>query len=157
MKTTFFIAIFFSTIALVFFACDSKKAEKTAEAAPKAAEKTLKKAAAPAKSFYQTWMHSREEDKDGLNNYRPTDGSFQFPPSRGRYGYVFEKDGKGSMTYPGPTDATAFKPLTWSIMEHAGARLLTLKIQESKEESTTKVYIIHQMDDKLLQVSEFTK
>ena len=116
MKFLLFSALCAVVVAAVFVACDTKKTEKTAETAPKPAERTAKPFPI-SKGFYQMWLHSREEDKDGTVVYRPADGSFSFPPSRGgRYGYVFEKDGKGSMTYPGPTDATEQKPMRWTLV-----------------------------------------
>jgi hypothetical protein len=157
MKTTVCILIFVGCIAAIFTACSTKKAEKTADNATKPASKAVSKAVPIAQSFYQTWLASREEDKDGMKTYRPTDGSFKFPPSRGRTGYIFEAGGKGSMTYPGPTDATAKKPLTWKMMEHAGARLLTISVQEPDNSMNTKTFIIDVLDDKILQMTEFVR
>ena len=157
MKISAFLALLIGSTALLFAACDSKKAVKTADTKPKAPEKVASKTFTPEKSFYQMWLASREEDKDGMKTYRPTDGSFKFPPSRGRSGYIFEAGGKGSMTYPGATDATEKKPLTWKIMEHAGAQLLLLSVKESEQETTNKTFIIHILDNKILQMSEFIK
>jgi hypothetical protein len=157
MKTTFFITVFIGCIAGIFTACNTKKAEKTAGSTPKTAEKVVSKTVPLDKSFYQMWLASREEDKDGMKTYRPTDGSFTFPPSRGRTGYIFEAGGKGSMTYPGPTDATAKKPLTWKIMEHAGARLLTISVQEPDNSINTKTFIVDVLNNKILQMTEFIK
>lgn len=154
MKTTLFIALFIGCIAAIFTACNAKKAEKTTKPS---AERAALKAVVIDKYFYQMWLASREEDKDAMKTYRPTDGSFKFPLSRGRTGYIFEADGKGSMTYPGPTDATEKKPLTWKMIEHAGARLLTISVQENDKSINTKTFIIDALDNKILQMTEFIK
>jgi hypothetical protein len=38
------------------------------------------------------WLHSHEEDAQGVIVYRPAD--YSFPPSRGRSGFDFRKDGE---------------------------------------------------------------
>ena len=38
------------------------------------------------------WIHSHEEDTQDVTVYRPA--SYDFPPSRGRMGFEFRKDGK---------------------------------------------------------------
>jgi hypothetical protein len=41
--------------------------------------------------FSSRWVHSYEDDKDGLSAYRPS--SYKFPPARGRRGFEMKKDG----------------------------------------------------------------
>jgi hypothetical protein len=41
---------------------------------------------------FKSWIHSHEEDKGGVQVYRPQD--FKFPPSRGRAGFEIKKDGE---------------------------------------------------------------
>jgi hypothetical protein len=107
---------------------------------------------AQTKSLCQTWLHSREEDKFGVKNYRPTDGSFNFPPARGRYGLIFAADGTGFVTFPGPTDATEQRPFTWSVLVKSGVKTIvfTTKDKEGKEAVETSVLL--NVDDKLLQL-----
>ncbi|WP_425613596.1 hypothetical protein NA78x_003431 [Anatilimnocola sp. NA78] len=40
---------------------------------------------------FKSWIHSREEDTDAVQAYRPK--GFKFPPSRGRSGFEIAKDG----------------------------------------------------------------
>jgi hypothetical protein len=103
----------------------------------------------PTKTLCRVWLHSREEDKDGLKNYRPADGSFQFPSARGRYGLTFAADGTGGMTYPGPTDATATAPFKWHLQQDKQS--LQLEYTPPTDRPTEK-YRVVQITDKLLQV-----
>ena len=129
----------------------AKKGDKT----PAAASKPMGKSFAPAASFYQLWLHSREESTQTTLVYRPTDGSFQFPPSRGgRYGYKFAKDGKGAYTYPGPTDATEEKPLTWLVIDQNNSRLLSVTQQDNEQKTVTETFKIVALDDKIMQLEE---
>lgn len=43
-------------------------------------------------SLFQHWLHSREEDAEGVNVYRPM--SYPFPPARGRPGFEFRANGE---------------------------------------------------------------
>jgi hypothetical protein len=54
---------------------------------------------------FGTWMRSQEEDKDpnaAWLLYRP--GSYEFPPARGRSGFIVQKDGKFALLGPSPAD-----------------------------------------------------
>ena len=136
---------------MTIVAACAKKADKT----PPPASKPIGKSFAPAASFFQLWLHSREEDKDGTTMYRPTDGSFKFPPARGaRYGYKFEKSGKGAFTYPGPTDATEEKPLTWLVIDQNNSRLLTITQQDDEQKAVTKTFKIVVLDNTIMQLQE---
>ncbi len=57
-----------------------------------------------AAQFAGHWTHSYEEDSDGVQVYRPTQG-FAFPPSRrGRATLVVGPDGQAQTGRPGPDD-----------------------------------------------------
>ena len=102
--------------AFVVLACKPKNnAQKTTS---KAVEKVAVTSIA-TKMLCRGWLDSREENKDLLLNYRPSGGSFTFPPSRGgRRGFAFAKDGTGAFSYPGPTDATVSKPIKWNLAKN---------------------------------------
>ncbi|WP_018477049.1 hypothetical protein [Pontibacter roseus] len=57
---------------------------------------------AEAELLGQTWLHSYEEDEDNIMVYRPN--SFDFPPSRGRTGFVLEREGVAKQYVIAPTD-----------------------------------------------------
>jgi hypothetical protein len=42
--------------------------------------------------IFKNWIHSREEDTEGISVYRPS--NFKFPPSRGRVGFEVKKSGE---------------------------------------------------------------
>jgi len=42
--------------------------------------------------IFKYWIHSREEDTEGVLVYRPS--NFKFPPSRGREGFELKKSGE---------------------------------------------------------------
>ncbi|MFI9237956.1 hypothetical protein [Streptomyces sp. NPDC053079] len=47
--------------------------------------------ARPPGALFRRWVHSREEDGDGVTVYRP--GGYAFPPARGRRAMEFAADG----------------------------------------------------------------
>jgi hypothetical protein len=55
--------------------------------------------------IFQKWMHSFEEDIDGIMVYRPT--NYSYPLARGRDGIEFRTDGVFIDWKIGPTDATS--------------------------------------------------
>ena len=65
------------------------------------------------------WVHSHEEDTQGVRVYRPAD--YHFPPSRGREGLEFRE--RGELVYYGIThaDGSEASPGRWSI--EAGNRV----------------------------------
>jgi hypothetical protein len=60
---------------------------------------------------FQSWIHSNEEDEDSVQAYRPK--GFDFPPSRGRDGFVIEKDGTFIDRPIAPTDGNETVPGKW--------------------------------------------
>lgn len=54
--------------------------------------------------IFRKWMHSFEEDTEGIKVYRPTE--YDFPPARGRDGIEFRPDGVFIDWGIGPTDAS---------------------------------------------------
>lgn len=88
------------------------KAKKTP--AKSATTKTASAGAASVNSpvLYQKWVHSYEDEKgDGIEVYRPE--SYSFPPSRGRKGIKFQKDGSMVRFDIGPADGTKFLMGKW--------------------------------------------
>ncbi|MGZ4846260.1 MAG: hypothetical protein ACXV3D_02350 [Halobacteriota archaeon] len=53
-------------------------------------------------SFFKHWVHSHEEDKEGLAIYHPS--GYQFPLSRGRGGFEIKQDGEFILYGIGPAD-----------------------------------------------------
>jgi hypothetical protein len=49
-----------------------------------------------------SWLHSHEEDADGVQVFRPI--GYPFPPSRGRDGFTLDADGSAVLGAPGPDD-----------------------------------------------------
>lgn len=54
--------------------------------------------------IFRKWVHSFEEDTNGITVYRPEE--YDFPPARGRGGIEFRPDGVFIDWEIGPTDAT---------------------------------------------------
>lgn len=50
-----------------------------------------------------SWVHSHEEDHDGIRVYRPS--TTELPPSRGRDSVTLREDGTAVAGLPGPADA----------------------------------------------------
>ena len=59
------------------------------------------------------WMHSHEEDTNGLTVFRPS--TFAFPLSRGRKSFSLRADGTYKGTIPGPTDRPAPTSGRWAL------------------------------------------
>ncbi|ARS37614.1 hypothetical protein [Pontibacter actiniarum] len=85
-------------LCLLFMAVTCKKSDK------KAAELVGK-----------TWLHSFEEDEDGVWAYRPN--SFDFPPSRGRTGFTLEPGGVIKRYEIAPTDGLTEEQGQWEHLE----------------------------------------
>ena len=64
--------------------------------------------------LYKEWKHSREEEKDSVQIYRPSI-QYEFPPSRFRETFEFFKDGKFKYLYLSPNDTHYFKYGNWGI------------------------------------------
>ena len=71
------------------------------------------------------WVHAREEDTATEQVYRPAD--FPLPPSRGRSGFEFLKDGTFKRIGIGATDISDVKQGVWEI-DNATADRLRLKL-----------------------------
>jgi hypothetical protein len=56
----------------------------------------------PSEIYEKHWIHSREEDTEGIQVYRPS--TFNFPLSRGRRGFEIEKSGAFLEYGIGPDD-----------------------------------------------------
>ena len=63
----------------------------------------------------KTWLHSYEDDEDGLKAYRPN--TYSFPPSRGRTGFAFKPGGKFLQYDIAPTDGLEEVPGTWKMTD----------------------------------------
>ena len=63
----------------------------------------------------KTWLHSHEDDRGDTLVYRPN--SYDFPPSRGRTGFMFEADGSVHQYDIAPTDGLEEKAGKWAMRE----------------------------------------
>ncbi len=65
------------------------------------------------KLLCQHWIHSREEDTATETVYRPA--GFPLPPSRGRPGLKFDRDGTFKRIGIGATDISQVKEGVWKV------------------------------------------
>ena len=63
----------------------------------------------------KTWLHSYEDDSEGLRAYRPN--TYSFPPSRGRTGFAFKAGGNFLQYNIAPTDGLEEVPGTWKMTD----------------------------------------
>jgi len=75
------------------------------------------------------WVHSFEEDHDGLEVYRPFD--YEFPPARGRDGIEFSDDGSYTQWGIGRGDAREPVPGQWQA---AAAGTVSVTTQRGGEQ-----------------------
>jgi hypothetical protein len=90
----------------------------------------------------KSWVHSHEEDKEGVQVFRPA--SYPFPPARGRDALRLDADGSLMKSIPGPDDRTSTQPAgCWKVR---GKKLIL-----EQQGGTSKEYVIERVDpDKLL-------
>ncbi|MGH3937653.1 MAG: hypothetical protein ACRDTG_03315 [Pseudonocardiaceae bacterium] len=62
-------------------------------------------------TLFRRWVHSFEEDTEGVNVYRPF--GFEFPPARGRDGFEIKRDGEFIRYDIGPADGLVEVPGRW--------------------------------------------
>ncbi len=72
----------------------------------------------------KTWLHAFEEDEGDIIAYRPN--TYDFPPSRGRTGFMLEKGGILKNYTIAPADGLEEQPGTWQYLE-SDKILLTIK------------------------------
>jgi hypothetical protein len=75
---------------------------------------TCKKQTLESELTGKTWLHSYEEDEEDVLAYRPN--SFDFPPSRGRTGFLLEKNGVIKQYDIAPTDGLEEHIGQWEII-----------------------------------------
>ena len=54
--------------------------------------------------IFKHWVHSHEDDTKDIKVFRPVD--YKFPPSRGREGFEFKKNGEFILYRIAPTDGS---------------------------------------------------
>lgn len=95
--------------------------------------------------IFRKWIHSFEEDTNGITVYRPVE--YDFPLARGRGGIEFRPDGAFISWEIGPTDATRGINGHWKI---EGSGRVSVSFEESTRPST--VIEILQCDSEVLKV-----
>jgi len=91
------------------------------------------------------WIHSREEDSEGVEVYRRPE--FAFPPARGREGFELRADGSWIERRPGPTDVPESSPAGgWEL---AGSTL-RLAAPDSGESAARDLTVVVAEPDRLL-------
>jgi hypothetical protein len=70
---------------------------------------------AEAELLGQTWLHSYEEDQDDVLVYRPN--TYDFPPSRGRTGFILEREGVAKQYVIAPTDGLEEQIGIWEFRD----------------------------------------
>ena len=105
-------ALFVALIAAVWCGLPACKVQRERSALALEAKDSL---------LYGAWMHSQEEDQDGLRVYRRV--GFKFPPSRGREGMEFLANGVLVYDAIGPTDVPLHLPGTWGFSGKSALRL----------------------------------
>jgi len=79
----------------------------------------------------RTWLHSFEEDQADVLTYRPN--NYDFPPSRGRTGFLLEKGGIIKEYNIAPTDGLEERIGHWEFTDNKQI-LVTFKTDDQPEE-----------------------
>lgn len=88
--------------------------------------------ALPASVYGKTWLNSHEEDSADVKTYRPN--SFDFPPSRGRTGFMIQEDGRFIRYGIAPTDGLEEQPGKWEAKGKNRLRVTFENPQHEPEE-----------------------
>lgn len=72
-------------------------------------------------NIFQTWVHSFEEDANGVTVYRPA--GYAFPPARGRSAIEFKNDGNFVDWSIGAADASSAINGHWHITGSGRVRI----------------------------------
>ncbi|MGH3464732.1 MAG: hypothetical protein ACRDP9_24955 [Kribbellaceae bacterium] len=86
--------------------------------------------------LFRSWLHSHEEDHDGITVYRPSD--YAFPPSRGRRRLELRPDGTAIEHVIGRNDVAVARPTTWqeiapgrvTVEAETGRRLAVVRVED---------------------------
>ncbi len=100
--------------------------------------------------LHKKWVHSYEDDTDGVDAYRPS--GYAFPPSRGRRGMEFKADGTFIRYDIAPSDGPLPVPGTWEPVK--GQKAVQIKVQGERPE-TYRLEIVA-LGDSLLRVKRTT-
>lgn len=96
-------------------------------------------------AIFQHWIHSREEDREDTQVYRPR--GYQFPPSRGRDGFEFKPNGEFILSGLGPTDRPQSMTGTWTLQANN-----QIKIQVSVWGDAGRVMEVISCNDEMLRI-----
>lgn len=86
----------------------------------------------PETVYGQTWLYSYEEDSADVRTYRPN--TFDFPPSRGRTGFMIQQSGAFMRYGIAPTDGLEEQPGTWEPMGKTRIKIKFENPNQSAEE-----------------------
>lgn len=99
--------------------------------------------------IFRKWMHSFEEDTNGITIYRPVE--YEFPRARGRDGIEFKSDGVFIAWEIGPTDTNRGINGHWKI---EGSRRVRVSLEGNVRES--RILEIIQCDAGILKMRELS-
>lgn len=83
-------------------------------------------------AMFKHWIHSHEEDSEGIKVYRPSD--YNFPPSRGREGFELKENGEFIIYGIGATDKYEAIVGTWKA---EGENKIQVSFDNQNEQSFT--------------------
>lgn len=75
-----------------------------------------------------SWTHSHEEDRDGLELWRPAD--YPFPPARGRTTFTLLPDHGAVVGTPGLDDRGTTQAGTWSLEQRPDGDVLIVDLPQ---------------------------
>jgi hypothetical protein len=99
-----------------------------------------------AKQLQKRWVHSYEEDSEGVEAYRPS--GYTLPPSRGRRGLEFKSGGEFIRYEIAPSDGPLPIPGTWEPVKGEKA----IKINQKGDQPQNYRLEIVSLSDDLLKV-----
>jgi hypothetical protein len=106
--------------------------------------------ASQLRQLEHTWLHAHEEDQGDVRVYRPN--TYAFPPSRGRTGFAFERNGLFTQFDIAPTDGLEGRKGTWTAENDHTVRISL----DDKKDPDYRLEIVS-MDNDVLKVRRLEK
>jgi len=96
--------------------------------------------------LFQKWWHNNENDKDDIQTFRPE--GYNLPPSRGRTGIEFKKDGTFINYDIAPADGSLIESGQWET-KNKNLTEIFIRYKKNKIEKTGIIKIKYLSKDKL--------
>jgi hypothetical protein len=114
-------------------------------------DQPITKATLPV-TVFRHWRHSREEDRDGVEVYRPLD--YPFPVGHTRDGFEIRPDGRFVQEDVGPADELVRVPGHWQLL---APRRVGVSLDDGNGTARRFAFDVLDVDDSVLRIHRLTR